>query len=101
MYIQNLRLSLKSAREGIFSRPLPLLFFVAFAMVAPLLLLTVGVSESNNLPWYFWTTLAVLLVVVVSIAFLRFARESRGVKDMSISPGPRLKEGLERKPEKQ
>lgn len=100
MYIQNLLLSLKAAREEVFSRPLPIFCFVVVAIVAPFLLLTAGASESNNLPWYFWTTLAMLLVVVVSVAFLRFARESRGGNDISISPGPRLK-GLERKPEKQ
>lgn len=100
MYMQNLLLSLKAAREGMFSRPLPLLFFVVLAIVAPFLLLTVGASESNNLPWYFWTILAMLLVVVLSVAFLRFARESRGGNDISISPGPRLRESRG-KPEKQ
>lgn len=100
MYIQNLLLNLKAAREGGVGRPLLLLCFVAAAIVAPFLLLTIGSNESNNLPWYFWAILALVLVGVISAAILRFARESRGADDMSISPGPPRKR-VERRPESQ
>jgi hypothetical protein len=82
-------LNLKVASAGGFSRPSPLFWFVAAALVAPFALLTLGGSQSNNLPWYFWATILLLLLVVICIGFLRFTREPREAEDISIRPGRR------------
>ena len=87
MNIQNVLLSLKGASSGGFSRPSPLLWFVAAALVAPFGLLTLGGRQSNNLPWYFWSSVLALLLLVIIVGFLRFTRTSHEAADISINPG--------------
>jgi ABC-type uncharacterized transport system permease subunit len=89
MYIQDVLLKLKAASDGAFARPKPLLWFIAAAMVGPFMLLTIGGRESNNLPWYVWTMMPVLLLTVISVGFLRFTRQSRAAECVSISPDRR------------
>ncbi|HLG16545.1 MAG TPA: hypothetical protein VJH03_18880 [Blastocatellia bacterium] len=80
---------LRLKADGAFTRPASLICFVAAAVIAPFVLLTVGGSERNNLPWYFWAIVPVLLLVVISVAYLRFARGSHEAKDISIRPDRR------------
>lgn len=89
MHIQTVLQNLKAASAGGFSRPSPLLWFVAAALVGPFALLTIGGSQSNNLPWYFWAAILSLLLVVVCAGFLMFTRESHEAEDISISPDRR------------
>ncbi len=88
MQIQNVLLNLKGASAGGFSRPSPLFWFVAAALVGPFALLTLGGRQSNNLPWYFWAAILLVLLFVISVGFLKFTRPSREA-DISISPGRR------------
>jgi len=60
--------------------------FVAAALIGPFVLLTIGGSQSNNLPWYFWTTIFLILLLVMSVGFLKFTRAHRESDDISISP---------------
>ena len=87
MHIQDVLLKLKAT--GAFARPASLISFVAAAVVTPFALLTVGGSESNNLPWYFWTIVSLLVLVVISVGYLRFTREFNEAKDISIRPDNR------------
>lgn len=87
MHIQDVLLKLKAT--GVFARPASLICFVAAAVVTPFVLLTVGGSESNNLPWYFWALVPLLLLVVISVGYLKFTRESHEAKDISIRPDHR------------
>ena len=89
MRIQDVAPRLKAASAGAFARPAPLFRFVAAALVLPFLLLTIGGRESNNLPWYFWAGILLLLIVVICVGFLRFTRESHEASDISISPDRR------------
>lgn len=89
MQIQSVLLNLKAASAGAFARPAPLFRFVAAALVGPFVLLTIGGRLSNNLPWYFWTATLLLLLIVISIGFLRFTRESHEAEEISISPDRR------------
>ena len=86
MQTQRILLKLKAASDGAFERPAPLFKFVAAALVGPFILLTIGGSMSNNLPWYFWATMIVMLLAVICVGFLRYAREPQEDEDISISP---------------
>lgn len=86
MNTRNVLLNLKAASAGGFTRPGPTFWFVALALVAPVLLLTVGGRESNNLPWFFWMIALLLLLMVISLGFLMFTRESKKAENISISP---------------
>jgi hypothetical protein len=89
MQIQRDLLKLKAASAGAFERPAPLFQFVAAALVLPVILLTIGGSQSNDLPWKFWATILLLLLAVICVGFLRFTRESHEAEDISISPDRR------------
>ena len=86
MQIQRALLNLKAAFAGAFEHPAPLFRFVAAALVLPFILLTIGGSQSNNLPWQFWATILLMLLAVICVGFLRFTRESHEAEDISISP---------------
>jgi ABC-type multidrug transport system permease subunit len=89
MHRQDFFRNLKATSAGGFARPSPLLWFIAAALVAPVALLTLGGSQSNNLPWYFWGAILLLLLLVICIGFLRFTRPSNQAEDISISPDRR------------
>ena len=86
MQIQRALLNLKAASAGAFERPAPLFQFVAAALVLPFILLTIGGSQSNDLPWQFWATILLMFLAVICVGFLRFTRESHEAEDVSISP---------------
>jgi peptidoglycan/LPS O-acetylase OafA/YrhL len=86
MQIQSVLLNLKAASIKVWARRAPVFWFVAVALVAPFALLTIGGSQANNLPWYFWVAILLVLLVVMCIGFLRFTRESHEAEDISISP---------------
>jgi hypothetical protein len=86
MQIQRALLNLKAASVGAFEHPAPVFRFVAAALVLPFILLTIGGSQSNNLPWQFWATILLTLLAVIFVGFLRFTRESHEAEDVSISP---------------
>jgi len=84
MQTQKTFLKVKAASAGALERPASLFKFVAAALVGPFILLTIGGSQSSNLPWYFGATMLLMLLAVICVGFLRFARESH--EDISISP---------------
>jgi len=86
MQIQKVLLNLKAVSTGAFDPAAPLFRFVAAALVGPFILLTIGGSQSNNLPWYFWAAILLMLLTVVCVGYLRFTRESREAAQISISP---------------
>ena len=86
MQIQRALLNLKAASAGAFKHPAPVFQFVAAALVLPFILLTIGGSQSNDLPWQFWVTILLMLLAVICVGFLRFIRESHEAKDISIRP---------------
>ena len=88
MSLKDVFVDLRMTFAGGFDRPSDLVWFVAVALLAPLALVTLGGSQSNNLPWYFWATIMGSLIIGTLIAFLRFARRTHE-GDISISPDRR------------
>lgn len=86
MRIQQALLRFKAVSEGAFSPPIPLLWFIIAAVIAPFSLLVLGGGLPNNFPWYFWTSIPILLLSVVGYGYWRFLRESREREDISIRP---------------
>jgi len=77
-------------QEGIFDR-IALALGLLGAIVGPFILLAVGGHDPDNsnrpgLPWYFLTIVLVLVLVIIAVGFVRFARESQDADDISISP---------------
>lgn len=89
MKIQKSLLNLKASSAGGFARPAPFFWFVGAALIGPFALLTIGGSQSHNLPWYFWAAILTMLLAVICVGFLRYARESHEARDVSISPDRR------------
>jgi hypothetical protein len=77
--------NLKSAFANSFTRTAALIGIVA-AVAGPFLMLTIGGRDANNLPWYIWMIVPLLLLVVVGAGFLAFKRESHDAEDISIRP---------------
>ena len=82
-------LNLKASSVGGFARPAPFFWFIGAALIGPFALLTIGGSQSNNLPWYFWAAILLMLLAVLCVGYLRFTRESHEAQDVSISPDRR------------
>jgi hypothetical protein len=55
-------------------------------MAVPILLLTLGAREANQLPWYLWVGAAMLIVLVMTVGYLMFRRDAREGEDISINP---------------
>jgi MFS family permease len=89
MYIQYTVRKLQEASAGAFTQPVALIGFVAAGVVGPFVLLMIGGRQSSNLPWYFWVTILLLLLVVTGVGFLMFTRDSHEGQDISISPDRR------------
>lgn len=85
MQIRNVWLNSSAASVKGWARA-PLFWFVAIAVIAPFALLTIGGKQSNNLPWYFWAAILLLVLVAICVGFLRFTHESHEAVDISISP---------------
>jgi hypothetical protein len=85
MSIQNVVVRLKSASTNSFTRTAALIGIIA-AVAGPFLMLTIGGREANNLPWYVWVIVPLLLLLVLAAGFLMFARGSHDAEDVSIRP---------------
>ena len=81
----SIKINLKAAFAGAFTHPGPLLWFIGAAVVAPVILLSLG-GQPNQLPWYFWALAVSLIVTVIGFGFWQFARKRRDGNDLSISP---------------
>jgi len=82
--------------EGVFDRVVLLVGLVG-AIVGPFVLLAVGGRDPNKpqeagLPWYFLVIVLILVLVIMGVGFLMFARESSEGSEISISPDRRKEE---------
>ncbi|HET9529787.1 MAG TPA: hypothetical protein VFQ92_05505 [Blastocatellia bacterium] len=50
------------------------------------MLLTTGGREANNMPWYVWMTIPLLLMMVVAVGVLAFNRRKSNSEGLSIRP---------------
>ena len=85
MSIQDMVLRLKVVSSNSYTRAAALVGLIV-AVMGPFLLLTMGGRTSNNLPWYVWVIIPVLLMAVIAVGFLMFKRDSHDAEDISISP---------------
>jgi hypothetical protein len=85
MSIQDLITKLRTSSSNSFTRSAALIGIV-LAVTGPFLMLTIGGRDANNLPWYIWVMVPLLLMAVIAMGFLMFRRESRDGQDISISP---------------
>jgi len=81
---------LKVPQEGALDR-LALVLGLVGAIVGPFVLLAIGGRDpanpnAPNLPWYFLTTVLVLVLAIVGVGFVLFTRESHYDDEISISP---------------
>ncbi|MCI0489416.1 MAG: hypothetical protein L0229_22715 [Blastocatellia bacterium] len=86
--IQDIALKLKIFSANSFTRTqrvAAVLGLIAAATV-PFVLLSFGGREANSMPWYIWTLIPLVLLLVLQIGFLMFRRESHDAKDISIKP---------------
>jgi hypothetical protein len=90
MSIQNTAGKLRSVATGSFTRAAALIGII-LAVVGPFFLFTTGGREANNLPWYIWLMISLLLLTVVGAGFFAFKRESHDAEDISISPDRKSK----------
>jgi len=79
--------------EGVFDRVVLLIGLIG-AIVGPFVLLAEGGRDPNHpqepgLPWYFLVIVLILVLVIMGVGFLMFARESNEAEDISISPDRR------------
>lgn len=82
MSMQALLLKVKEASN---TRTVALIGIIA-AVTVPFLMLTGGAREANNLPWYVWTIIPLLLLLVIGTGILMFRRVSHEAEDISIRP---------------
>jgi len=80
-------------QEGIFDRVALALGLIG-AIVGPFILLAIGGQDPTNpkqpgLPWYFLAVVLLLVLVIMAVGFVLFARESREAEEISISPDRR------------
>ena len=85
MSIQDMVLRLKVVSANSFARAAALVGLIV-AVMGPFLLLAMGGRNSNNLPWYVWVIIPVLLIGVIAAGFFMFKRDSHDAEDISISP---------------
>lgn len=85
MSIQDMVLKLRVVSANSYTRTAALVGLIV-AVMGPFLLLTMGGRDSNNLPWYVWVTIPILLMAVIAVGILMFKRDSHDAEDISISP---------------
>jgi hypothetical protein len=76
--------------EGVFDRVVLLIGLIG-AIVGPFVLLAEGGRDPNRpqepgLPWYFLLIVLILVLVIMGVGFLMFARESSETDEISINP---------------
>ena len=87
MFIQGVVRKVKGS-TSLLARALALGGIMAVVAV-PFLMLTAGGREANNLPWYVWVVVPLLLLIVLASGFVMFRRKSHGAEDISIRPRSR------------
>lgn len=85
MSIHHIIVKLKSIASRSFTRSATLTG-IMLAVMGPFFLFTTGGREANNIPWYIWIIISLLLLTVVGVGFLAFKRESHDAEEISISP---------------
>ena len=85
MLIENKVQRLKTFSSYSYTRAAAFIGIMA-AVLGPFLLLTIGGREANNMPWYVWAIIPLLLLLVVGAGVLVFNRRKSGSEDISISP---------------
>lgn len=88
MSIQNVVRKLAPVPSGSMTRTAALMGIIA-AVTGPFLMLTAGGRDANNMPWYIWTMIPLILSVVLLAGYLAFKHESRGAEEISIRPRSR------------
>ena len=87
MFIQEFVLKVKNSTNSLIR--MAMLVGIIAAIAGPFLMLLIGGREANNLPWYVWVIVPLLLLVVMMTGFMMFKRESHEAADISIRPKPR------------
>ena len=87
MFIQGFVRKVRNS-TSLLSRAVALGGIIAIVAV-PFIMLTAGGREANNLPWYVWAVVPLLLVIVLASGFAMFRRESHEAEDISIRPRSR------------
>ena len=87
MFIQELVSKVKNSTNSLIR--MAMLAGIIAAIAGPFLMLLIGGREANNLPWYIWVMVPLLLLVVMATGFMMFRRESHEAADISIRPKPR------------
>lgn len=87
MSIQSLALRVRNSTNSLV-RTAALIGIIA-AITLPFLMLTVGGREANNIPWYVWVIVPLLLLLVLGAGLWMFRHESHEAEDISIRPKPR------------
>ena len=85
MPIQDKVVKLKAVSANSYTRAAALVGLI-LAVMGPFLLFTMGGRDPNNLPWYVWVIIPVLLMAVVAVGFFMFKRDTHDAEDISISP---------------
>ena len=88
MSIQDIALKLKifSANSYTWTLRTAAVIGIVAAVTVPFVLLSFGGREANSLPWYIWTLIPLVLLLVLQIGFLMFRRKSYDAEDISIRP---------------
>ncbi len=88
MSIESVVRKLTPVPSGSITRTAVLMGIIA-AVTGPFLILTVGGRDANNLPWYVWTMIPLILLVVLTAGYLAFKRDSTDAEAISIRPRSR------------
>ena len=88
MTIQDIALKFKILSANSFTRTAraAAVSGIIAAVAVPFVLLSFGGREANSLPWYIWTLIPLVLLLVLQVGFLMFRRESHDAEDISIRP---------------
>ena len=85
MSIQDKVLKLKAMSASSYTRTAAFIG-ITLAVLGPFMLLTTGGREANNMPWYVWMTIPLLLMMVVAVGVLAFNRRKSNSEGLSIRP---------------
>jgi hypothetical protein len=85
MSIQDKVLRLKAVSSSSYTRTAAFIG-ITLAVLGPFMLVATGGREANNMPWYVWTSIPLLLLLVIAVGFLVFNRRKPNSEGLSISP---------------
>jgi phosphoglycerol transferase MdoB-like AlkP superfamily enzyme len=88
MSIQDVMLKFRTVSAGSFPRTVraAALIGILSAVLVPFFMLTIGGREANNMPWYVWTLIPLLLLMVIQAGILMYRHKSHHAEDISIRP---------------